>query len=122
MDGSVVNVGLPALERELAGGAVGLQWVINGYLLPLTALFLFEGGLGDRIGRRRTLILGISLFAVASAGCGVASNLTILVLEMEPLDLWAVLPGGHRASAKARAFVSFVEEELRKTSYGIARA
>ena len=54
VDGSVVNVGLPALDRDLGGGASGLQWVINGYLLPLTALLLLGGALGDRIGRRRT--------------------------------------------------------------------
>ncbi|MCJ2048730.1 DHA2 family efflux MFS transporter permease subunit [Methylobacterium sp. J-070] len=79
VDGSVVNVGLPALGRDLAGGASGLQWVINGYLLPLTALLLLGGALGDRIGRRRTLILGVLLFAVASVACGLSPNLAILV-------------------------------------------
>ena len=79
VDGSVVNVGLPALSRELGDGASGLQWVIDGYLLPLTALLLLGGALGDRIGRRRTLIHGILLFAVASMACGLAPNLAILV-------------------------------------------
>ncbi|MBP1179827.1 DHA2 family efflux MFS transporter permease subunit [Methylobacterium sp. PvR107] len=79
VDGSVVNVGLPALGRDLGGGAAGLQWVINGYLLPLTALLLLGGALGDRIGRRRTLILGALLFAAASLACGLAPNLAILV-------------------------------------------
>lgn len=79
VDGSVVNVGLPALGRDLGGGAAGLQWVINGYLLPLTALLLLGGALGDRIGRRRTLILGVLLFAAASLACGLAPNLAVLV-------------------------------------------
>lgn len=79
VDGSVVNVGLPALDRDLGGHAAGLQWVINGYLLPLTALLLLGGALGDRIGRRRTLILGVLLFAVASLACGLAPNLAMLV-------------------------------------------
>ena len=79
VDGSVVNVGLPALSRDLGGGASGLQWVINGYLLPLTALLLLGGALGDRIGRRRTLILGVLLFAVASVVCGMSPNLANLV-------------------------------------------
>ncbi len=79
VDGSVVNVGLPALGRDLGGGAAGLQWVINGYLLPLTALLLLGGALGDRIGRRRTLILGALLFAAASLACGLAPNLAVLV-------------------------------------------
>lgn len=79
VDGSVVNVALPALGRDLGGGAAGLQWVINGYLLPLTALLLLGGALGDRIGRRRSLIRGTLLFAAASLACGLAPNLAILV-------------------------------------------
>jgi EmrB/QacA subfamily drug resistance transporter len=79
VDGSVVNVGLPALSRDLDCGAAGLQWVINGYLLPLTALLLLGGALGDRIGRCRTLILGTLLFAAASLACGLAPNLGVLV-------------------------------------------
>ncbi|MBB3904836.1 MFS transporter [Methylobacterium brachythecii] len=80
VDGSVVNVGLVALDRDLGSGAAGLQWVINGYLLPLTALLLLGGAVGDRIGRRRTLILGVSLFGIASIACGLASNLGTLVV------------------------------------------
>jgi len=75
IDGSVVNVGLPAIGRDLHGSASDLQWVINAYLLPLSALLLLGGALGDRFGRRRVLILGMALFALASAGCAAAVRL-----------------------------------------------
>ena len=58
IDGSVVNVGLPAIGQSLRAGAGDLPWVINAYLLPLSALLLFGGAAGDRFGRRRLLIAG----------------------------------------------------------------
>src|ERR1700761_6378032 len=72
VDGSVVNVGLPAIGRSLQGDASDLQWVINAYLLPLSALLLFGGALGDRFGRRNSLIAGVALFAAASVACALA--------------------------------------------------
>jgi EmrB/QacA subfamily drug resistance transporter len=75
VDGSVVNVGLPAIGRDLGASAADLQWTIKAYLLPLSALLLFGGALGDRFGPVRTLILGVSLFALASAGCAAAPDL-----------------------------------------------
>jgi EmrB/QacA subfamily drug resistance transporter len=79
VDSSVVNVGLPAIGRSLKGDAEGLQWVINSYLLPLSALLLLGGAAGDRFGRRRILILGIALFGVSSALCAAAPNLVCLI-------------------------------------------
>jgi EmrB/QacA subfamily drug resistance transporter len=79
IDGSAVNVGLPAIGRSLGGGAAGLQWLISGYLIPLSALLLLGGALGDRIGRRRLLIGGVLLFGLASAGCGFAPDLHSLI-------------------------------------------
>jgi EmrB/QacA subfamily drug resistance transporter len=79
IDGSVVNVGLPAIGQNLHGNAVQLQWIINAYLLPLSALLLLGGALGDRFGRRKILIAGIALFAVGSALCGAASSLNWLL-------------------------------------------
>lgn len=75
VDGSVVNVGLPAIARSLGAGAADLQWVINAYLLPLTALLLTGGALGDRLGRRRMLIFGVVLFGFGSALCATSVNL-----------------------------------------------
>src|SRR4051795_7859084 len=69
VDGSVVNVGLPVIGRSLEADAGALQWVVNAYLLPLSALLLLGGAAGDRFGRRRLLIAGTVLFALASVGC-----------------------------------------------------
>jgi EmrB/QacA subfamily drug resistance transporter len=79
IDGSAVNVGLPAIGRDLHGDAAALQWVVNGYLLPLSALLLTGGALGDRFGRRRILTIGIALFAVGSAATALAPNLAWLI-------------------------------------------
>ena len=79
IDGSAVNVALPAIGHGVGGGAAGLQWLIGGYLLPLSALLLFGGSLGDRYGRRRLLIIGVLLFGLASAVCGLAPGLGVLI-------------------------------------------
>src|SRR5947207_13698521 len=79
VDGSVVNVGLPAIGKSLQGDAEGLQWVINAYLLPLSALLLLGGAAGDRLGRRRVLIFGVVLFGVSSALCAAAPNVIWLL-------------------------------------------
>ena len=79
VDGSVVNVGLPAIGHSLAAGAGGLQWVVDAYLLPLSALLLLGGAAGDKFGRRRLLIGGIGVFALASLGCALAPNLASLL-------------------------------------------
>jgi EmrB/QacA subfamily drug resistance transporter len=79
VDGSVVNVALPALGRSLAADAAALQWVINAYLLPLSALLLLGGAAGDRFGRRRLLILGTGLFGLTSLGCALAPNIGVLL-------------------------------------------
>jgi EmrB/QacA subfamily drug resistance transporter len=78
IDGSVVNVGLPAIGKSLHGDAGALQWVINAYLLPLSALLLLGGAAGDRYGKKRMLMSGVGLFALASAACAVAPNLLVL--------------------------------------------
>src|SRR5579872_6213879 len=80
IDGSVVNVGLPAVGRCLHVGGDGLPWVVNAYLLPLSALLLFGGAAGDRFGRRRLLVIGIVVFGLASAACAAAQSLPALLL------------------------------------------
>ena len=79
IDGSVVNVGLPAVGRDLHGDAAQLQWVVNAFLLPLSALLLFGGALGDRFGRRRLLTAGLGLFAAGSVACALAPSLSWLI-------------------------------------------
>ena len=80
LDGTVVNVALPTIGRQLHGGVAELQWVITAYLLTLAALLLIAGSLSDRYGRRRIFIIGVAWFTVASVGCGLAtSTLTLNV-------------------------------------------
>jgi EmrB/QacA subfamily drug resistance transporter len=79
LDGTVVNVALPSMGRELGAGVDGLQWTISGYLLTLASLILLGGSLGDRFGRRRLFVIGVIWFATASLLCGVAPNLELLV-------------------------------------------
>jgi EmrB/QacA subfamily drug resistance transporter len=74
LDGTVVNIALPAIGRDLGGGTVALQWTIDGYLLTLAALLLLGGALGDRYGRRRILVLGIIAFTAASLLCALAPS------------------------------------------------
>jgi EmrB/QacA subfamily drug resistance transporter len=80
IDGTVVNVALPALQSSLHATVVDVQWVIESYGLFLSALILVGGALGDSLGRRAMFLLGVAAFAVASAGCGVASSIRSLVL------------------------------------------
>ncbi len=79
LDGTVVNVALPAIDRSLAAGLSGLQWVIDGYALSLAALLLLGGSLGDRYGRRRVMIVGLIGFGAASALCGFAPAIGWLI-------------------------------------------
>src|SRR5882757_1141540 len=79
VDSSVTNVGLPAIGKSLKAGAADLQWVINAYLLPLSALLLLGGAAGDRYGRVRLLIGGTVLFALASIFCAAAPDLVTLL-------------------------------------------
>src|ERR1700751_123851 len=70
IDSTVVNVALPALQTDLRATAVDVQWVIESYSLLLSAFLLVGGSLGDHYGRRRVFLIGIALFAFASAACG----------------------------------------------------
>jgi EmrB/QacA subfamily drug resistance transporter len=79
LEATVVNVALPAIGEDLGADVAGLQWIINGYLLTLSALILLGGSLGDRYGRRRIFNLGVIWFAVASVLCAVAPNAEILI-------------------------------------------
>ena len=79
LDGTIVNIALPTIQRGLGADITSLQWVVNGYLLMLGALMLVGGGLGDRIGRRRVFSAGIVVFALASIGCALAQDVGVLV-------------------------------------------
>jgi EmrB/QacA subfamily drug resistance transporter len=80
LDATVVNVALPTIGREFDAQVSGLQWTVNGYALTLAALILLGGSLGDRFGRRRLFVIGVIWFGAASLLCGLAPNLTTLIL------------------------------------------
>src|SRR6202035_2717067 len=70
IDQTIVAIAIPNVQKELSLSATGSQWVINGYLLSLSALFALGGKLGDALGRRRMVVIGVIGFAIASACCG----------------------------------------------------
>jgi len=80
IDGTVVNVALPALQKNLNATVVDVQWVVEAYALFLAALLLAGGSLGDHFGRKRVYTIGVSLFALASIWCGLAPNINQLIL------------------------------------------
>jgi len=80
IDGTVVNVALPALQASLHASVVDVQWVVESYGLFLAALLLVGGSLGDLFGRRLVFLIGVGIFAVASIACGLASNIQQLVI------------------------------------------
>jgi EmrB/QacA subfamily drug resistance transporter len=79
LDSTVVNVALPTVARDLHTGLSDLQWISDAYLLTLGALIILGGSLGDRFGRRRTFVLGLSAFTAASVICGLAPNTLVLI-------------------------------------------
>jgi EmrB/QacA subfamily drug resistance transporter len=79
VEGSVLNVALPAIRASYGANAADVQWVVNAFLLPLSALLLLGGALGDHFGRRRLLVVGTSLFAIASLLCALAPSLAVLL-------------------------------------------
>jgi EmrB/QacA subfamily drug resistance transporter len=79
LDGTVVNVALPTIQRALGGGLAAQQWVVNSYLLTLGSLILVGGSLGDVYGERRVFAIGVSGFGVASLACALAPSIGLLV-------------------------------------------
>ncbi|MEU8016485.1 MFS transporter [Micromonospora parva] len=79
LDGTVVAVALPAVQRDLGFTAAGLAWVVNAYLVAFGGLLLLAGRLGDLLGRRRVFLAGVALFTVASLACAVATGPALLV-------------------------------------------
>ncbi|MGH9528315.1 MAG: MFS transporter [Terriglobales bacterium] len=95
IDSTVVNVALPAVQATFHATVVDVQWVVESYGLFLGALILVGGSLGDLLGRRRMFIAGVVIFAVASAGCGVASNIHqfIVTRSIQGIGAALLVPG-----------------------------
>src|SRR5947209_6555185 len=108
IDGTVVNVALPALQSRLNATAVDLQWVIEAYALLLSAFLLVGGSLGDHYGRRRIFLIGVIVFAAASAWCGCAGSIRQLIVARAVQGFGAALlvPGSLAIISSA-----FAEEE-----------
>jgi EmrB/QacA subfamily drug resistance transporter len=112
LDATVVNIALPTIGRDFGTGVAALQWVMNGYTLTLAAFLLIGGSLGDRFGRRKVYLIGTVWFALASAACGLAPDVTFLIITrvlqgvgaalLTPGSL-AILEASFRPADRARA-------------------
>ncbi|NYF18731.1 DHA2 family methylenomycin A resistance protein-like MFS transporter [Xanthomonas sp. JAI131] len=104
LDVRVVNVALDALRQRFATDVAGLQWVINAYTLVFAALLLSSGALGDRYGARRIFLLGFAVFTLASAACGLAGSLPLLIAARLVQGLGAALLVPNSLSMLQQAF------------------
>lgn len=112
LDGTIVNIALPAVDADLDAGTAGLTWTVNAYTLTLASLILLGGSLGDRFGRRRVFTIGVVWFAAASLLCGLAPSIGWLVAAralqgvggalMTPGSL-AILQASFRPEDRSRA-------------------
>jgi len=80
IDGTIVNVALPSIQRDLGATAASMQWVVESYALFLASLLLVGGALGDHFGRRRIFLIGVAIFAVASAACAFSPDVNVLII------------------------------------------
>ncbi len=117
LDGTVVNVAVPEIGRDLDASTASLQWILNGYTLTLASLILLGGSLGDRYGRRRMFVYGIGLFTAASLLCAIAPSAELLVAarllqgvggalltpgSLAMIEATSALATGHARSAPGR--------------------
>src|ERR1700754_4317546 len=79
IDGTALNVVLPALQKSLSASGADLFWILNAYLLMLASLILIGGSLGDKLGRKRVFMAGIFIFILGSAACGISSSVMLLI-------------------------------------------
>ena len=91
VEGSVLSVALPAIRASYGAAAEQTQWVVNSYLLPLSALLLLGGALGDHFGRKRLLLIGTSIFAITSLICALAPSLPVLLAARAAQGIGAAL-------------------------------
>jgi MFS family permease len=91
LDGTAVNLALPAIGDDLGTGFAGFQWIVNGYMLTFAALVLVGGILGDRFGSRRIFEVGVVLFAATSVGCGLVPGTAGLVIARVAQGVGAAL-------------------------------
>ncbi len=102
--GSIVNVALPSMQNEFGTDAAGTQWIVNAYLLPLGALVLIGGALGDHYGRKRLFQLGLVVFTVGCLGCAMAPGLLTLLGARTVQGVGAALLAPNSLAIIAAAF------------------
>ncbi|AYG03461.1 MFS transporter [Gryllotalpicola protaetiae] len=115
LDSQVVNVALPSIRHDLGGGLSGLQWIVTGYTLMFSALILFAGTLSERVGAKRAYGAGMILFVLASAACGLAPNLPVLIGARFVQGLGAAL-----ITPTALALIREAYQDARKRARAIA--
>ncbi len=115
LDGTIVNVALPAIENDVGGGLAGQQWVVNAYLLTLGSLILLGGSLGDVYGERRIFALGIASFGVASVLCALAPTIETLVVARALQGLTSALL---TPASLALIATTFADEKERGAAIG----
>ncbi len=116
LDVTIVNVALPTIGRRLHAGVSGLQWVVDGYALALAGLMLTGGTLGDLHGHKRVVICGLTVFGIASLGCGLAGSMGMLIVGRVGQGLGAalMLPGTLAVIANA-----YPDERERARAIGV---
>jgi DHA2 family methylenomycin A resistance protein-like MFS transporter len=94
LDVTIVNVALPAIQREIGGSLAGLQWVVDAYTLALASIMLTAGSTADRVGARKVFTAGLAAFALGSAACAAAPHLSVLIAArvVQGLGASALLP------------------------------
>ncbi len=115
IDSSALNVALPAIQRDFEVKGKALLWIVNAYMLFLSALMLIGGALGDHFGRKRVFIIGIALFSLASLSCGLAPNIELLIAGRAVQGLGGALmvPGSLSIIA------ALIPKQRRGRAYGV---
>jgi EmrB/QacA subfamily drug resistance transporter len=116
IDATGINLALPSISRELQASTGQLQWVIDAYLMVLAALLMFSGSLGDRLGRRKILMIGLTIFGIGSALCSLATS-PLMLIAMRALQ--AV--GGSMLAPVALSIITntFTDKRERAEAIGI---
>jgi EmrB/QacA subfamily drug resistance transporter len=120
IDGTVVNVALPAIQANFQATVVDVQWVVESYGLFLGALILAGGSLGDFFGRRLIFVSGVTIFAAASVGCGATTNIHLLILARSIQGVGAALLVPGSLAIISSSFGGTGDETKDRTSRGQA--
>jgi EmrB/QacA subfamily drug resistance transporter len=118
LDIAVVNTALPKIAHDLHSGLIGVQWIVDAYTLALATVVLTAGALADRVGRRRVFGTGMALFTLASLGCALAQDITVLDVARAVQGLAAALLFASSLAVLADAFSDEGERAKAFAAYG----